>query len=157
MSGVEIAVPIALFCAKLFAQLNISLLNRNNDAEAFVMLESNVIDDIYDAYLFHGKLMRYVGKEELLKRRAMAAIRKTEKAVHRFHERLKRKGNRNSVKFAISDRRAARSLLKPLQSAQSNLARRIDWMRSALEALANSTDEEGELASSMAPGVVEHD
>ncbi|KAI8674625.1 hypothetical protein NCS57_00361200 [Fusarium keratoplasticum] len=80
MSGVEIAVPIALFCAKLFAQLNISLLNTNNDAEAFVMLESNVIDDIYDAYLFHGKLMRCVGKEELLKRRAMAAIRKTEKA-----------------------------------------------------------------------------
>ncbi|KAM6534610.1 hypothetical protein FALCPG4_004236 [Fusarium falciforme] len=153
MSGAEIIVPIALFCGKFFAQFSISLLDTDNDAEAFVMLESNVLDDIHDAYLFHRKLMRYVGKEELLKERAMAAIRKTEEAMKKFHKRLKHEGFRQNLKFALSDRRAARSLLRPLQSAQSNLSRRIDWMRSALEALANSADEEGELASSMAPGV----
>ncbi|KAH7270921.1 hypothetical protein B0J15DRAFT_575808 [Fusarium solani] len=154
MSGVEIIVPIVLFCGKLFSQFGISLLDTNNDAEAFVMLESNVADNINDAYLFHGKLMRYPGKEEQLKERAMVAIRKTERAMHKSHHRLKREGIRKKLKFVISDRRAARSLLRPLQSAQPSLSRRIDWMRSALEALTNSRDEEGELASSMAPGVM---
>lgn len=154
MAEVAIVVPIVLVCARLFAQYGISFIGTDNDAEAFAMLESNVADDIQDAYLFHAKLMRYPGREEQLKERAMAAIRKAEAAMHKFHLRLRRAGFRKQLKFAVSDRRAARSLLRPLQSAQSNLARRVDWMRSALKGLANSPEEEGELPSSMAPGAM---
>ncbi|KAI8721697.1 hypothetical protein NCS52_00311900 [Fusarium sp. LHS14.1] len=137
MSGAEIIVPVTLFCAKSFMKLGGDFLEINYDAQAFLMIERNVADDIEDALIFHRKLMRHVGKEGLLKKRAMAAIVKTR--------------GPGAIPPA-----AARAFLRPLEMAQSSLSRRVDWMRSALETLANSAGEEGELASSMAPGV-EHD
>lgn len=152
----EIIVPITLFCAKLFMKFGGDFLDINYDAHAFLMIERNVADDIEDALIFHRKLMRHVGKEALLKKRAMAAIVKTREALKQFHRRIERAHSKNRLKFILKNHRAARAFLRPLEMAQSSLSRRVDWMRSALETLASSAGEEGELASSMAPGV-EHD
>ncbi|KAJ4310311.1 hypothetical protein N0V84_011028 [Fusarium piperis] len=155
MAEAAIAVPIVIALAKLFVDFGISLLGSDTDAQAFLMIAGNVEDDIDDAYMFHNKLMRFVGKEKRLKERALVAIRKTEDALKIFRDRLKLEGDRGRLKFALSNRRAARSLLDPLRSAQSNLSKRIEWMQSALDKLADSADSadsDGELASSMAPG-----
>lgn len=153
MSGVEIVVPVAVALADMLRRFGIGLLGAGTDAQSFLMIASNVEDDIIDGYVFHRKLMRHVGHEHILKQRALVAIRKTEDALEKFRERIEFEGRRGGLNFVLSDRRAAKSLLQPLQAAQSSLSRRIDWMRSALEKLADSADEEGELPSSMAPGV----
>ncbi|RSL50408.1 hypothetical protein CEP54_011946 [Fusarium duplospermum] len=149
MSGAEVIVPVVLFCTNLFKEACVGLLDTNNDAQAFLMLESSVADDIKAAQRFLWQLERYVGQEEELKVDVRHSIRKTREAMEAFHGRLARVEKRK-LKWILRDRRAARSLLLPLQSEQSNLSRRIDWMRSALDKLANSPkEEEGELPSSM--------
>ncbi|RSL68886.1 hypothetical protein CEP53_002448 [Fusarium sp. AF-6] len=136
----------------LFKQACIDVLDSDNDAQAFMMIGANVQADIDDGYMFHRQLMKHTDKEEELKICAMRAIRNTEKAMTIFRERLTHAGKRENLKWILSDRRHARSLLQPLQSAKSNLSRRIDWMRSALDRLADSPgEEEWDLPSSMPP------
>ncbi|RSM05204.1 hypothetical protein CEP52_006409 [Fusarium oligoseptatum] len=149
MSGVEVAVPIVLFCAGLFKEAFVGVLETNADAQAFLMLERNVANDIVDAQTFLSKLERYVGQEEDLKVAVRISIRETKEAMEKFHERLEDVEKRK-LKWIVRNRKFARSLLDPLQSAQSALSKRVDRMRDALETLANSPKEEkGELPSSM--------
>ncbi|RSL50410.1 hypothetical protein CEP54_011962 [Fusarium duplospermum] len=155
-----------------------SLLNTENDAQAFIRIDKRATEDIKEAYIFHRKLMKCGEREGEVIFRAMKAIYETEealqafrgvfgfvepprdtpeeeeeKALKAFRESIMPKGIRRKLKWILSDRRAARSLALPLQYAQLNLSRRVDHVRSALEKLANSGyDEEGwNLPSSMPP------
>ncbi|RSM01294.1 hypothetical protein CDV31_011424 [Fusarium ambrosium] len=143
--------------------MGLGLLNTENDAQAFIMIDINATADINDAKMFYKRLTIY--REDKLLRSYKKAIDETEKALQVFRgvfglalevfrQGIKPKGIRRKLKWVLSDRRAARSLALPLQYAQSNLSRRTNWMLRASDRWIDPPfydEEEGELPSSMPP------
>ncbi|KAI8713370.1 hypothetical protein NCS52_01281300 [Fusarium sp. LHS14.1] len=139
MPGLEV-LPIIKLVEEQLINVGLSLIDLEAESEALVMIATDVEEDIKDAIIFYQKLAKYVGEEIELKERANVAIEKAQKALESFEQHLRREGFREGTEFVLFERARVRRYLVSLQFTQSSLARRIDWMRSAISELARKTN-----------------
>ncbi|EEU41884.1 uncharacterized protein NECHADRAFT_85917 [Fusarium vanettenii 77-13-4] len=138
MSGAEFLGPVIGLAMKLLLEFSLNSVSFKIEAHGMDMVARNVKDDIEDARMFYDQLTKYVNQELQLKRRVLISINNTEYALKMFEEYLKEHNSRQTLSKLLGDRAKVKKLLAPLQASQSQLARRIDWMRSALSDLEKS-------------------
>ncbi|KAJ4156691.1 hypothetical protein NW754_008334 [Fusarium falciforme] len=142
MSGVEfIAVgPLIGLAMKLLVKFGLNSISFQIEAHGMDMLAGNVKDGIEDARMFYDKLTKHVNEELELKSRVLDSINRTEHALKIFQAYLNEHNDRQALSMLLGDHARVKQLLAPLQSSQSQLARRIDWMRAALSDLDKGFD-----------------
>ncbi|KAI8713364.1 hypothetical protein NCS52_01280700 [Fusarium sp. LHS14.1] len=138
MSSAEFLRPVIGLAMKLLLKFSLNSASFKIEAHGMDMIVGNVKDDIEDARMFYDKLTKHVNQELQLKRRVLISINNTEYALKMFEEYLKEHNSRQALSMLLGDRAKVKKLLAPLQASQSQLARRIDWMRSTLSDLEKS-------------------
>lgn len=138
MSGAEALGPLIGLAMKLLLEFGLNSVSFKIEAHGMDMIARNVKDDIEDARIFYDELTKHSNQELKLKRRVLICINNTEYALKMFEEYLEEHNSRQAISTLLGDRAKVKKLLAPLQACQSQLARRIDWMRSALSDLQKS-------------------
>ncbi|KAI8655089.1 hypothetical protein NCS57_01256600 [Fusarium keratoplasticum] len=105
------------------------------ESEELEMMADQLQDDLMDALMFYHKLTKCVGQESELKKRANVAIDRAKEALQVF-EQHKKEGFEEGAKSVEMCRTRIQVCLLCLQTTQSSLARRTDYMRRALSDLA---------------------
>ncbi|KAI8655082.1 hypothetical protein NCS57_01255900 [Fusarium keratoplasticum] len=134
---------------KLLVKYGLEPVSFKIEAYGLDMLVSNVEDDIEDARIFYEKFATHVNEERRLRSRVRHCIHKTERALETFKEFLNKHNDKQALSILLEDGAKIKKLVVPLQASQSQLARRIDWMRAALADLEKGFDpskEKGGLA-----------
>lgn len=107
------------------------------ELEALQMMADQLHDDITDAVMFYDKLAVFRTQETALKNRFNITIGRAKEALKVF-EQHKKEGFEEGAKSIELYRTRTQLLRLSLQSVQSSLMRRIDWMRDTYTELAKS-------------------